>query len=226
MPEVATLSGTLVDLRPRTLLHFLGLTGKSGDLVAHGHDRRIVLRLDGGRVVGEDAVDTVVSLLRLGNGVFVFEERAEATGAGRPVADVLAEADRQVAAWEDVSQAVPSVGLVVRLRAGAGGGHLSGEAWDVVATIAGGAVSPAALADHLGWSHLRVCAAVKELVDGGRAELAPPTRRRRVMASRARAVLAKSEAKAWHAADRPLWPGAGGDLGRARTPWDDPGESD
>jgi hypothetical protein len=226
MRDVSTLSGTLVDLRPRTLLHFLGLTGKSGVLRARGHEHHAVLRFAGGRVVGTDAVATVVELLRLGNGEFDFEETNDAAEEdGVPVADLLVAADRLVAEWEDVSQAVPSVGLVVRLHAGGGGDvRMSADAWNVVATIAGGAVTPTALAGHLGWPLLRVCRAVRELVDSGRAELAPPQRRRQVLQGRARSVLAKAEPHAWHAADRPLWPGAGGDSGRARTPWDDPGE--
>jgi hypothetical protein len=219
----ATLSGTLVDVRPRTLLQFLGLTGKSGVLRARGHEHVATVRFAGGRVVGPDAVAAVVELLRLGNGDFEFDEStAAAMAEGATVADVLAAADALVAEWEDVSQAVPSVAVVVRLRVGAGDGHLSADAWDVVATLSTGPVTPTALADHLGWPHLRVCRAVKELVDSGRAELLPPQRARRAPAGRARAVLAKAEPHAWHAADRPLWPGAGGASGRARTPWDDP----
>lgn len=226
MRDTATFSGTLVDLRPRTLLHFLGLTGKSGVLRARGHEHHAVVRFAGGRVVGDDAVARVVELLRLGNGAFDFEEADDgAQDDGVPVADLLAAADRQVAEWEDVSQAVPSVGLVVRLRAsGDGDVRMSADAWNVVATIAGGAVTPTALAGHLGWPLLRVCRAVKELVESGRADLVPPTRPRRMLHGQARAVLAKAEPHAWSVADRPLWPGVGGGDGRARTPWDDPGE--
>jgi Domain of unknown function (DUF4388) len=224
--DAATLSGTLVDLRPRTLLQFLGLTGKSGVLRARGHDHLAVVRFVRGHIVGPDAAASVVELLRLGNGEFTFEETDDRAGdEGAAVADVLAAADRLVAEWEDVSQAVPSVGLVVRLSAGGGGEvRMSADAWDVVATIATGAVTPAALAEHLGWPLLRVCRAVQALVVSERAELVPPQRPRRILHGRARAVLTKAEPRVWHAADRPLWPGAGGDTGRPRTPWDDPGE--
>ncbi|HEX2039127.1 MAG TPA: DUF4388 domain-containing protein [Acidimicrobiales bacterium] len=219
----APLSGTLVDVRPRTLLQFLSLTGKSGVVRARGHEHVATVRFVGGRVVGADAAVAVAELLRLGNGEFEFDETVgEPADDGAPVADVLAAADELVAEWEEISQVVPSLGLVVRLRACGEAVHLSGDAWDVVAALAGGAVTPPALADHLGLPLLRVCRAVKELVDGGRADLLPPQRSRRVLAGRARAVLAKAEPRPWHAADRPLWPGAGSEPARARKPWDDP----
>jgi hypothetical protein len=227
MGNAATFSGTLLDLRPRTLLQFLGLTGKSGVLRATGHEHKAAVRFAGGRVVGDDCVAAVVELLRLGHGEFQFEETAGGADAdSRSVAEVLVDADAVVAEWEDVSQAIPSIGLVVRLRASGGGVGvcLSADAWDVVATIATGAVTPMALVAHLGWPQLRVCRAVKELVEAGRAELVPPSRPQRALHGRPRAVVAKAEPRAWHAADRPLWPGAAGDFGRARTPWDDPGE--
>jgi hypothetical protein len=230
MGEVSMLSGTLVDIRPRTLLHFLGLTGKTGVLRARGHDHDVAVRLEHGCVTageGQDVVSDVVELLRLGNGEFAFEETATADGGGEPLADVLARADEVLAEWEDVSQAVPSVGLVVALRRPKIGADdvLSDDAWAVVVEIAAGRYTPDELARSLGWSLLRTCRAVKELADQDRAELLPPKQAKRVLRGRGRAVLAKAEPRMWHAADRPLWPGAGDDESPfRRSPWDDPGE--
>lgn len=225
------LSGTLVDIRPRTLLHFLGLTGKSGVLRAQGHNHDVAVRLERGRVVTSpdgDVVGDVVELLRLGNGEFSFEETTATGEGGEPLADVLAEADEVLAEWEELSQAVPSVGLVVGLRRSEDGvgGVLSTDAWAVVVEVANGRATPDELAHALGWSLLRTCRAVKELAEQGRAELLPPKHTRRALRGRARAVLAKAEPRVWHAADRPLWPGAGGGEGSAfrRSPWDAPGE--
>lgn len=223
------LSGTLVDVRPRTLLHFLGLTGKTGVVRARGHDHDVAVRLERGFVIAGpdgDILGDVVELLRLGNGEFSFEETMATSQAGEPLADVLARADEVLAEWEEVSQAVPSVGLVVQLRCpkiGAGG-VLSDDAWAVVVEIAAGKHTPDELARGLGWSLLRTCRAVKELAEAGRAELVPPTQTRKAMRGRARAVLAKAEPRVWHAADRPLWPGAGDESPFRRSPWDDPGE--
>lgn len=223
------LSGTLIDVRPRTLLHFLGLTGKTGVLRARGHNHEVAVRLARGTVVGGgNSVADVVELLRLGNGEFSFEETlSDSVVIGVPVADVLAHADDVLVEWEEVSQAVPSVGLVVALRGSGDGEHvtMSSDAWDLVVEVAAGHTTPEALARHLDWSLLRTCRAVKELAEAGRAELLPPTQTRRALQGRARAVLAKAEPRVWHAADRPLWPGASGDEGAVRrTPWDDPGE--
>lgn len=231
MGNVSMLTGTLVDVRPRTLLHFLGLTGKTGVLRARGHDHDVAVRLERGSVVapGDDVVSDVVELLRLGNGEFSFEETAAVDNAivGESVPDVLAEADDVLAEWEEVSQAVPSVGLVVGLQ-GVGGGEdvtLSSDAWDVVVEVANGHATPDALARRLEWSLLRTCRAVKELAEAGRANLLPPAQTKRILQGRARAVLAKAEPRVWHPADRPLWPGAGADeSARRRTPWYDPGE--
>jgi hypothetical protein len=226
--DADTFAGTLTDLWPRPLLQFVGLTGKTGVLRAQGHERTVVVSFVQGRVVGRDAVAAAVELLRLGNGEFAFDEGApyydDDGGGGVAVAEVLAAADKLVAEWEELAQAVPSVGVVVRLRAGAGDDvRLSGDAWEVVVTVAGGAVTPTALAEHLAWPLVRACRAVKELVDGGRAELEPPSRPRHARHGRARSVVADAPAAAWHAADQPLWPGAGADT-RPRAPWDDPGE--
>jgi len=223
------LTGTLVDVRPRTLLHFLGLTGKTGVLRARGHDHEVAVRLARGTVVaaaGDDVVGDVVELLRLGNGEFSFEETVAAGDrGGASVADVLAEADEVLAEWEDVSQAVPSVALAVRLRRVDSTERvtLSPDGWSVVVEVANGHATPDELARELEWSLLRTCRAVKELAEQGRAELLPPKQTKRALRGKARAVLAKAEPRVWHAADRPLWPGAGGGVDSyRRTPWDDP----
>lgn len=206
------LTGTLVDFRPRTLLHFLGLTGKSG--VLRVDDIAVAFR--NGRVVGDDAVDAVVRMLRRPQGRFRFEEGAAAGGGeGRGIEDVLVEATELVIDWEDVGQVVPALSVVVSLRDGPDAEvRLSPDAWTLATAIGAGHATPTQMAAHLGWPSLRVCQAVSELVAGGRAEVAPPPRGRvSSLSGRAEAVLSTTE--------RPLWPGHGLAESRWRTPWYD-----
>lgn len=233
-PDTPALSGSLVDFRPSTLLHFLGLTAKTGALRVATAERTVVLWLHNGRFAAAgadgrgDLIEAVVAALRTPNGRFGFDEGAHlateaaaTTSGGRAVVDVLEEAADGVAEWEDYAEAIPSTAMVVTLRAGRGGVSLSADAWAVVVATAAGHVTPAAAADHLGWTPLRTCRAVKELVDSGSAELREPAGRPassgRGLAGPAAAVLTSTE--------RPLWPGAGTDSGDWRTPWYDSSQS-
>ncbi|MBW3667641.1 MAG: DUF4388 domain-containing protein [Actinobacteria bacterium] len=226
--DAPALSGSLLDFRPSTLLHFLGLTTKTGALRVATDDRTVVLWLQNGRFVGagaggdDDVVEAVVAALRTPTGRFGFEEgavlpEAVATAAGgdRGVVDVLEEAAEAVAEWEDCAEAIPSTAMVVTLRRGDGDLSLTADAWSVAVAVAAGHVTPPAVAAHLDWPPLRAWRAVKELVDAGRAGLlqpaAPPPAGPHGMAGPAAAVLTSTE--------RPLWPGGGVDSGDWRAPW-------
>lgn len=229
-PDVPALTGSLVDFRPSTLLHFLGLTSKTGSLRVATNDRTVVLWLHNGRFTAAgadgrgDLVEAVVTALRTPTGRFGFEEGAgppadAATVAwgGRAVVDVLEEAADAIAEWEDYAEVMPSTAMVVALLHAGTDGPLSADAWSVVVAVAAGRDTPASVATHLAWPALRACRAVKELVDAGRAELRQPAGRsatsRRSMTGPAAAVLTSTE--------RPLWPGGGADSGDWRTPWYD-----
>lgn len=211
--DPTALTGTLVDFRPRTLLHFLGLTGKSGVLRVDD----VAVSFRNGRVLGDDVVDAVVRMLRTPQGQFRFEEAATLGGdsPGRPIGEVLAEAGEVVMDWEEAAQVVPSMGVVVTLCHGDGEVRLSGDAWALSTAVAAGHATPTALAAHLAWPALRVCRAVRELVVGGRAALAPPVRERRA------GLQGGAEALVTARTEPPLWPGQGESESRWRTPWHD-----
>lgn len=226
--DAPALSGSLVDFRPSTLLHFLGLTAKTGALRVATGDRTVVLWLHNGRFVGAgadgggDLVEAVVAALRTPAGRFGFQEGAAlpepvaaGAGAGRGVVDVLEEAAEAVAEWEDYADTIPSTAMVVTLRRGDGDVSVSTDAWSVAVAVADGHGTPAAVAAHLDWPALRAWRAVKELMDAGRAALLEPAARRPpgplAMAGPAAAVLTSTE--------RPLWPGGGVDSGDWRAPW-------
>lgn len=229
-PDAPALTGSLVDFRPSTLLHFLGLTAKTGALRVATGDRTVVLWLHNGRFTAagadgrDDLIEAVVTALRTPMGRFGFEEGAgppadapTVAWRGRAVVDVLEEAADAVAEWEDYAEIMPSTAMVVGLLHVDRGGPLRADAWSVVVAVAAGHDTPASVAAELGWPALRACRAIKELVDAGRAELRGPAGRRatsrRSMAGPAAAVLTSTE--------RPLWPGGGSDSGDWRTPWYD-----
>lgn len=218
----SALTGRLVDFRPRTLLHFLGLTSKTGVLRLAHHDRRVALWFERGQVAGAgedgtaDALDAVVDILRIADGRFSFDEGATPplfAREPRQVTHLLESAIEAVMDWEECAQVVPSTALVVELQEAPDEARLSADAWAVSVAVAGGHTSPDQLAGHLRWPLLRTCRAVKELVDGGRAELSPPPRPRTAaaFAGEADAVLTT--------ADRSLWPGAGSEGTPWRTAW-------
>ena len=218
------LSGTLVDLRPRTLLRFLALTGKTGVLRAREHDRRAAVWLRRGAVVGTeglDLLDGVVDLLRMPNGDFEFDEcEAPFNGDGVPLTALLDEAATVLADWEETAQAVPSTTLVIELcHAHGDADPVAGDAWAVSVAVAAGHTTPARVAAEMRWGMLRTCRAVKDLVDSRRAMLLPPVRSTGMLSGPAQVVLTSG------APAPALWPGAGvGAEGPWRTPWYDPGE--
>jgi hypothetical protein len=69
-------------------------------------------------LAAEQASDAVFELLRWPNGEFAFvvdEEDPDEVGASLPVEDVVAEANRRLAAWEALSGSVPSLDAVVSI---------------------------------------------------------------------------------------------------------------
>jgi uncharacterized protein DUF4388 len=217
------LAGTLVDLRPRTLLHFLGLTGKTGRLHAHQNLHHAAVWLRDGDVVAvdHDPLDSAVEMLRMANGDFGFDE-VRPPGAedavGIPVAILLERATGQLAEWEEAAQAVPSMSLVIELCRCDAEVRLSADAWNVSMVVASGEATPQQVAAHLRWDPLRTCRAVKELVDAGRADLLPPVR---APVARFAESVDVAVAVAGTGSAQPLWPGAGAEW---RTPWYDPGD--
>ncbi|MDQ1445043.1 MAG: hypothetical protein QOI20_1507, partial [Acidimicrobiaceae bacterium] len=166
-----------------------------------------------GPLVDDGLLDQLVDLLRTPSGAFRFTEGALARPdrVATPDPDLLPRAIERLHDWEALADAVPSLSLLVKLRNNTAPGPsevtLSSAAWAVSVAVSSGQASVAAVAKHLHWSAFETCQAVRELVDAGRAVLAPPPKRRRGR----RAGAAVSGPGVWHPANQPLWPGAGGD---------------
>lgn len=219
-PVAADLTGTLREWRPLTLLAFLADTAKTGVLTVRGnqHEVRVWVR-DGAAVAAEapaatDLLDGLVEALRTPAGTFEFH-----LGPVEPPAEVPAEmgtllqqAAGRLRDWETLSQAVPSLQLVVTLAPVEGEVQLSSDAWAISVAVAAGQHTPAALADHLGWGAFRTCGAVAALVAAGRATLSlPPPRPRfgdQTLEPATSGPAVASGGSEWHASKRPLWPGA------------------
>jgi hypothetical protein len=215
---MADLEGGLDEFRPATLLEFLAATAKTGMLrVAGRHQTVTVWVADGVAVAAEssgtdtDLLDQLVDLLRTPAGTFRFSEGdlPRPDLAATPDADLLPRAVARLHDWESLADAVPSLSLVVKLlNTDNEEVTLSSAAWSVSVSVASGHGSVAAVAKHLKWSAFKTCQAVRELVDAGRATLAPPPKRRRGKKVDNTLVDAPG---VWHPSKQPLWPGAGGD---------------
>lgn len=222
----ADLAGTLADCRPLAVLCFLASTHKSGVLRVKGPLGQATIWLhDGSAVAAEgegpgDVLDSVVDALRTPRGEFTFEQREVPAPAFVPPAmdTLLRRAIEELEAWQELSDSVPSMSLVVTLQQTTEAEvNLSSSAWTLSVAVAAGHATPAAAAAHLGWSALRTCRAVKELVDAGRARLEAPPKRSR--SARDRSTVAG--AVPWDPGRQPLWPGAGLDEGaRFKVGWD------
>ncbi|HZQ29315.1 MAG TPA: DUF4388 domain-containing protein [Acidimicrobiales bacterium] len=222
------LDGTLADFRPAALLAFLAATGSTGALTVRGNQATVTVWMEHGVAVaaesagGDDVVESLVGLLRTPAGSFRFrhDEQVPLHRAQPIDEDLLSAVAERLHEWESLSDAVPSLSLVVKLLHADSREDviLSGAAWSVSVAVASGHSSVSAVADHLGWSTYRTCRAVRELVDAGRATLVPPPRRRR----RRGADDAVAGPAVWHPANRPLWPGAGSsERDRFAEAWDD-----
>jgi hypothetical protein len=213
----ADLGGTLADCRPLSLLLFLASTKKSGVLTVRGRRSRVIVTLHEGIAVDadgeghDDVLAAIVEALRTPSGEFAFEQRdlPPPPLVAPDMVTLLQRAIAELQAWEALSDVVPSTSLVVTLQQTAETEvSLSSSAWTLSVAVAGGHTTPAAAAAHLGWTLLRTCPAVKELVDAGRARLEPPPKRtrgssgRRVDGASEKVTSKKRETKA-------LWPGAG-----------------
>lgn len=216
MPD---LEGELLELRPAHLLDFLGATRKTGMLRVTGRQHTLTVWLAEGAAVAADStqptanppdlVDQLVELLRTPTGTFRFVEGALAKPelAQAPDHDLLPRAVQRLHDWEDLADAVPSLSLIVKLvNTDDDDVTLSAGAWSVSVAVSSGSASVAAAAKHLGWSAFRTCLAVRELVEAGRASLAPPPKRRR---RSNKADVSSVSGGVWHPANRPLWPGSG-----------------
>lgn len=218
-PAPADLAGTLREWRPLTLLAFLADTAKTGVLTVSGnqHEVRVWLR-EGAAVAAEapaatDLLDGLVEALRTPAGTFEFRLEPVEAPAVVPaeMGALLQQAAGRLRDWETLSQAVPSLQLVVALAPVEGEVQLSSDAWAISVAVAAGHHTPAALAEHLGWGAFRTCGAVAALVAAGRATLAPPPPRPRFgdrSPEPAAAGPAVAGGNEWHASKRPLWPGA------------------
>ena len=219
----ADLAGNLADCRPLALLCFLAGTRKSGVLRVRGPRSEATVWLCNGAAVGAEGagsgtvLDTVVDALRTPKGEFTFEQCDVRSPEDVPPAmdALLDRAIEALRTWQELSEAIPSMSLVIHLQqTGEAEVSLSSAAWTVSVTVAAGHATPAAVAAHLGWPALRTCRAVKELVDAGRARLeAPP-----------RLSLGTSTAAAgpgrWDPGRQPMWPGANAPT-RFRIGWSD-----
>jgi hypothetical protein len=218
----ADLSGTLGDWRPLTLLAFLADTAKTGVLTVTGTHHEVQVWMQGGTAVAADAsgatdlLDGLVEALRTPAGTFTF--RLEVVDAPAELPEemglLLHRAAERLRSWEQLAQTVPSLQLLISLLPVEGEAQLSADAWAVSVAVAGGYNTPAAVAAHLEWGPFRTCTAVADLVAAGRAKLSPPTRRKRfgeLETEGANSAIVTGPAD-WHAAKRPLWPGAGGSL--------------
>jgi hypothetical protein len=138
--------------------------------------------------------------------------------AREPDANLLTSAVERLHEWEALADAVPSLSLVVKLlNADSEDVTLSSAAWSLSVAVSSGHPSIEGAARHLKWSSYKTCKAVRELVDAGRATLVAPPRRRR----RGSRIEAPAQSPgSWHAANRPLWPGTGGnDRDRFSQAW-------
>lgn len=221
------LAGTLVDLRPRTLLHFLALTRKTGRLHVHQNLHHAAVWLRDGEVVcvDQDPLDSVFEMLRMGNGDFGFEEELppETDKSERmSVTSLLEQAGELLAELHEAAQTVPSMAVVIELRHCDDEARLSADSWNVSMAVAAGDTTPQQVAAHLRWGTLRTCRAVKELVDTGRAVVLPPVRETASWAG----LGEPTDVVLTSATPAPaLWPGGGAEATVGwRTPWYDPGE--
>jgi hypothetical protein len=89
----------------------------------------------------EQASDAVFELLRWPNGEFAFvmdEADPDDVGASLAVEDVVAEANRRLAAWQDLADRVPSLDAVVSIVASpVGEPAFSREEWSLVSLVNG-----------------------------------------------------------------------------------------
>jgi hypothetical protein len=223
------LEGTLADFRPAALLAFLATTGSTGALVVRGNQSAVTVWMEDGLAVAAesaeavgDVVESLVGLLRTPAGSFRFrhDELAPPHRMHPADDDLLDQVTERLHEWESLSDAVPSLSLMVKLLNADGREDviLSGAAWSVSVAVSTGHSSVASVSRHLGWSTYRTCRAVRELVDAGRATLLPPPRRRRKRA----ADDAVTGPAVWLPANQPLWPGEGtSERDRFAEAWDD-----
>jgi hypothetical protein len=175
------LSGTLNDFGIDEVLVFVGNVGRSGALTVDDGARRGQLWIDAGQVAaasfgeGEDPVEVVFELMRLGQGSFSFDQsQPPAHGGGRRhLESVLADARARLGEWREIERVVPSLVALVALNPVAPGSevHVDAEQWATICAIgAGGPVGQ--VADRLGLREFAACKAVKAVVDAGLAAVA------------------------------------------------------
>lgn len=179
------LQGTLDSFALPEVLKLLSSTRKSGRLIVNGARGSGSLWMDGGDLVASEAsgvaaetshTDVVFELLRYKEGSFIFENDATPTSKAVPanVAPVLADAERQIAEWEEIEAVVPSLDSIVRLSPELAEPvvTINAEVWRSLATIGSGC-TVGQLGRSLDLGEIPVSRTVKSLVEAQLASVEP-----------------------------------------------------
>lgn len=174
-----SLRGSLDTFALPDVLALLATTAKTGELDVSGRSGAGQVWLDAGQVVAaetagtNDVVDTLVTLLRLEEGDFVFhgDRPAPDPGVAATVAEVLEQAEARLGEWREVEQVLPSSDAYLTLVATAPGSvRLTRDQWTAVVAIGEGR-SVATLVDDLGGDELTRWRLLASLVDAGLVEV-------------------------------------------------------
>jgi len=182
------LQGTLDTFSLPDVLRLLATTAKTGRLRIDGDRGQGSVWLDGGSVVGAAAdragdrtpTDEVVfELLRFDTGSFAFEpgQKAPQPGRSEGVEDVLRRATSLLREWTELEAVVPSPAHHVSLAPDLSADEVTIDAdrWRFVVAVASGR-TVGELAKELELTELGVSRIVRDLVDLGVADVAPPGR--------------------------------------------------
>lgn len=160
------------------VLRLIAATGKSGRLEVEGDRGTAVALVHGGRVapINADgpatraAARVVFDLLRFRTGTFHFLEGPGLASIGHPSdnEEVIAEAEDELANWQDLERDLPAPGAWLDLAPEIRGDDvvLTREQWRVLATAGTGLVVREA-AEQSDLSELDLRRVVRELIDAG-----------------------------------------------------------
>jgi Domain of unknown function (DUF4388) len=180
------LQGTLDTFALPDVLHLLAATSKTGRLHIEGDRGTGGVWVANGAVVGADAdcsrdrtpvAEVVFELLRFTSGSFVFDGTAAPPSTDRPedVGTLLRRAHALLSEWSELESVVPSLDHRVALAGDLSADEVTIDAdrWRLVVAVAAGC-TVGELASTLGLTELGVSRAVRDIVDLGVAEVAPP----------------------------------------------------
>ncbi|HEY7073046.1 MAG TPA: DUF4388 domain-containing protein [Acidimicrobiales bacterium] len=182
------MQGTLDTFSLPDVLRLLATTAKTGCLRIDGDRGQGSVWLDGGGVVdaaADRAVDgtpkdeVIFELLRFDKGTFAFDADDKAPRGGRSdgVEDILRRATSLLREWNELEAVVPSLAHQVTLASDLSADEVTIDAdrWKTVVAVASGR-TVGELAKELRLTELGVSRVVRDLVDLGVADVAPPGR--------------------------------------------------